>query len=248
MLPHINITLPSFSVFAFIGGFFALLLVYSRREKFGVKPFDLLKLVILCAIGAFLGAKALFILTRIPWLVTNFSAGNLIFLIMRSGIVYYGGLFGALLAVKIFAKFCRYDETATYRMVVPAIPLFHGFGRIGCFLAGCCFGSALDAPFVFYALRLRRIPVQAFEAVFCFVVFILLIIIEKKRHEWDLLKIYLLSYAVFRFCIEFFRGDNLRGIFLLSTSQWISLAIVVYYAIRWFRNRRRAESMEGENP
>jgi len=239
MLPLITITVPSFSVLAFTGGFFAFILVYFRAKKLSVRLIDLLKLFALSAICAYVGATFVFMLTRIPWLVTHFSFRNLLYLITRSGIVFYGGLFGVLLAAKLFARFCRYDEAATYRMIVPAIPLFHAFGRIGCLLGGCCFGRVLATVIEFDGVLFTRMPVQAFEAAFCFLLFSSLMIIEKKRREWDLLRTYMLSYAAFRFAIEFLRGDNLRGVYILSTSQWISLAIIAYYIFKWVRNRRR---------
>lgn len=65
-----------------------------------------------------------------------------------------------------------------------------------------------------HVLRLIRLPVQIFEAVFEFVLFAVLLVDEKRRPQTDILKVYLLAYAVFRFAIEFFRGDVVRGIFL----------------------------------
>ena len=65
------------------------------------------------------------------------------------------------------------------------------------------------------------------------VIFILLLIIERKNKSADLLQIYLMMYAVVRFLDEFLRGDEIRGIFLgVSTAQWISLFIVIFYVIR----------------
>lgn len=86
---------------------------------------------------------------------------------------------------------------------------------------------------------LERVPVQIFEAAFEFVLFAVLLVLEKKRPHVDTLKTYLLSYAAFRFAIEFFRGDVVGGIFLgLSTAQWVSLSIAVYYLLRRVRKQR----------
>jgi phosphatidylglycerol:prolipoprotein diacylglycerol transferase len=241
MLPYIYIILPSFVVFAFIGGFVALLFIYSRIDKFGVKFTDLLKVFVICAVAAFVGGKALFVLTMIPWLVVNFSMSNLLLLILQSGFVFYGGLFGVLLTLKVYTKFSKYEELAVYRMIAPAIPLFHAFGRIGCFFAGCCYGKELNTPIkIRHMIQMERFPVQAIESLFEFVLFVVMILIDRKKKHTDLLKIYLLSYAVFRFMNEFFRGDEVRGIYMgLSTAQWISLAIVAYYAVVFMRNSCR---------
>jgi phosphatidylglycerol:prolipoprotein diacylglycerol transferase len=132
-------------------------------------------------------------------------------------------------------------ELAVFNVIAPAIPLFHGFGRIGCLLAGCCYGKELNAPIeILHMIHVERFPVQAIESLFEFVLFVVMLFIDRKKNHTDLLKIYLLSYAVFRFVNEFFRGDEVRGIYMgLSTAQWISLAIVAYYVVAFMRNRCR---------
>jgi len=229
MFPFISVTLPSFSVLAFTGGLFAVLFVYFRRVKFGFSAIEFLSLIIFCFIGLVIGAKLLYIISRASWLTSNFTVSVLMRLVFRGGIVFYGGLFGLLFAVEIYAKIKRMDASSIYRMIVPAIPLFHGFGRIGCFLGGCCFGRALEIPVEVGYIYLNRIPVQLFESAFCFVLFAVLLIVEKKRSNCNTLRLYLVSYAIFRFLVEFLRADMVRGVYLLSTSQWISLAIIAYY-------------------
>ena len=87
---------------------------------------------------------------------------------------------------------------------------------------------------------MNRVPTQLIESVSEFSLFIILLIIERKKNDTDLLRIYLVAYAVIRFINEFFRGDEIRGVFLgLSTSQWISLMILVYYAFCAITNERK---------
>lgn len=241
MGPYIQLVLPSYTIMAFIGGLFALLFTYFRIDKFGVLFTDYIKILLVCIVGGFIGGKALFILTQIPWLIMNFSVNNMLHLIIHSGIVFYGGLFGVLLALKIYIKFSQYEVSTIYRMIAPAIPLFHGFGRIGCLFAGCCYGRALSEPIVlFNAIHIDRIPTQLFEVMFEFMLFAAILVVGRKHKEVDLLRMYLLSYAVFRFANEFFRGDKIRGVFLLSTSQWISVTIMAYYVMKWLRKPKTA--------
>lgn len=124
-------------------------------------------------------------------------------------------------------------------MAVPAIPLFHCFGRIGCFLAGCCYGKVLSSPVVFAGiLEFRRIPVQLFEALFEIVLFAVLLLVGRKKMGSHLLGVYLTTYAVFRFINEFFRGDEVRGSYFgCSTAQWISMGILLYYVLKAVRFR-----------
>ncbi len=230
MCPYIYITLPSYGVMAFVGGFAVLMVIYLRIERFQV-PFEtFLKLFFASGIGGFLGSKVLFAITQIPKLITDFSFENMLLLIPQSGFVFYGGLFGVLCTIKICTRGNGVMREQIYRMMAPAIPLFHGFGRIGCMMAGCCYGKRLkSAVLVFGVFELERIPVQIIEAVYEF--FLCAVILMAEKYEKvDGLKLYLIAYGIFRFIIEFFRGDPVRGIFFgLSTAQWISLFILGYY-------------------
>lgn len=78
MCPYIQITLPSYGVLAFIGGFIALLFIYLRLDRFQVAFTQLLKIFALCLIGCVLGSKILYAVTQIPWLVEHFSFENLL--------------------------------------------------------------------------------------------------------------------------------------------------------------------------
>jgi len=247
MFPYISVTLPSFTVFGFAGGIITLFFIYIRMYKNGYGFRRFLLLAVLGFIGAAVGAKLLFMISRLPWLFSDFSFPRLLRLIFQGGIVFYGGLFGVLIGAKVFALISKTDASSVYRIIVPAIPLFHGFGRIGCFLAGCCHGMALQNPVIIGPFHFTRIPVQLFESVFCFLLFPVLLVIEKKRSHCNTLRLYLISYAIFRLILEFFRGDSIRGVYLLSTSQWISLAIIAYFIIKWsvgnFRRKKGVKQL-----
>ena len=233
MYPYIHIILPSYLVMALIGGFFALTFMYLRIEKFQMDFSTFLKMIIACLAGGYAGAKLLYSFTQIPWLFENFSLKNLIMLIPRSGLVFYGGLFGVIFTLLYITRKSPDLRKSAFSVCVPAMPLFHAFGRIGCFLTGCCYGKELSHPIRLGVLILNRVPTQLIESFSEFSLFIILLIIERKKSDTDLFRIYLVAYAVIRFINEFFRGDEIRGVFLgLSTSQWISLMILVYYAIQ----------------
>lgn len=122
-------------------------------------------------------------------------------------------------------------------MIAPAIPLFHAFGRIGCFLAGCCYGFELSDPIVIASdFVITHFPVQLVESLFNILLFIVLNIVQRYRPNTRILYVYMLSYAVFRFIIEFFRGDVTRGLFFgISTSQLISAIIIVVCVITLYK-------------
>ena len=96
-------------------------------------------------------------------------------------------------------------------------------------MSGCCYGKDLSTPIhIAGDVYLTQIPVQLIESLFEFILFAVILALEKKATGISLLTVYLLCYAVFRYIIEFFRGDVIRGLFFgLSTSQWVSIFILI---------------------
>ena len=233
MYPYIYIVLPSYLLMALIGGFVALGWMFIRLEKYQIEFSCFLKWVLFSAVGGFIGSKLLFAVTRIPWLVNNFSVKNLLLLIPQSGLVFYGGLFGVIFTLMWITRNNPDLRERVFRLAAPAMPLFHTFGRIGCFLTDCCYGKELETPISIGAIEITRIPVQLIEALVELVLFIILVIVDKTSKNVNLLKIYLMTYAVIRFFDEFLRGDTVRGIYFgMSTAQWISILIILVYVIK----------------
>ncbi len=143
------------------------------------------------------------------------------------GMTFYGGLFGGVIAFFLLYFFYFKKQYGPYLqrvfIIAPScITLAHTFGRIGCFLAGCCYGKQSDAWFAlkFVTTNTKVIPTQLFEAIFLAILTILFIVLALKDFKYSLV-IYCLSYSIFRFIIEFYRDDPRGGFFLsLSPSQW----------------------------
>ena len=149
------------------------------------------------------------------------------------GFVFYGGLVSGLAAVVALMRILRLPFDDYAREMLPALPLAHAVGRIGCFLAGCCYGIETDSfPGVRYPADhvtggARLFPVPLLEAAILAGIFFALCSLPRKR-GLSPLRLYVFLYAPARFLLEFLRGDAIRGAFLgLSTSQWISAALFV---------------------
>lgn len=228
-----SFSLPAYSVFACIGLLFMMLFLYAKTQQIGISFPRFLLLVGAMAMGVGIGSKALFALTQIPEFLKEPTLRNLGKIIWTSGFVFYGGLFGAILAVKFYAKVFRLNGRSFLDQIAPVFPLFHFWGRIGCFFAGCCYGKPADWGIAMQQTPdVPRIPIQLIEAGCLLVIFAGLLLLQHRKGHAFALRIYLISYAVCRFALEFFRGDELRGIWLgLSTSQWISLAIILYFTL-----------------
>lgn len=231
MYPYIHIVLPSYGTFAVLGGIAVMIFLFFRIDKYNIYFSDFLKMFALCIVYGVIGSRIVFVISRIPWIISNFSLKALISTVLGGGFVFYGGLFGVLFGIYRYSKKHNYDLQKINNMVVPAIPLFHLFGRIGCFFAGCCYGYKLPSAIsLFSIVTIDRFPTQIIESIYNLILFFIIISGQRKKENLNWLKIYLISYAVFRFIIEFTRGDAIRGFFLgTSTSQIISVCIVVCY-------------------
>lgn len=156
----------------------------------------------------------------------------------QGGLVFLGGLIGAIIGMYIFLKKNKQlDPLRTIDIFAIGMPILQMFGRVGCFFAGCCYGKVCyDSQFsiIFPDTGLAPagvplVPTQLFGVIGNFILIMILLIYNRKpRKKGTTLGIYLTLYAIGRFIIEFFRGDEIRGIYFgLSTSQWISVPILL---------------------
>lgn len=229
MLPIITISIPSYLILATIGAVFSSLFLFFRSDKFNISFKSLVIYIIVGFLCSIVGSRILFVITIIPSLIKNFTIDKLVFYIFNGGLVFYGGLIGIILGMYVCSKIRKDDTLNLFNFAAPAFPLFHVFGRIGCFLAGCCYG--VESTFGFSmssSPEIIRFPVQLFEALANLLIFISLIVLPKYKKINNLMIVYLLEYGVCRFILEFFRGDTERGIWgFLSTSQIISICIII---------------------
>ena len=247
MYPYIQLTLPSYAVLAAIGVFFVLVFLFFRTDTYGVKFSDFLIMFLVCAIFGAIGSRVVYVISRIPWLIANLSIENVLNTVLGGGFVYYGGLFGVLLGILVYCKLLKLDAAPVYNMVAPAIPLFHIFGRIGCFMAGCCYSFTLSTSFVIGGIVIDHFPTQLIESGFNVLLFLAIWLLQKKFKGARWMRIYLICYGVFRFIIEFTRGDTVRGFFFgMSTSQLISLFVLIGCIASFFIKKKQAPAIEAE--
>ncbi len=244
MYPIIHLgplTVPSYGTMILIGLIIGIFFAAYSACRYQVQKIDIVLSTILASAGMIAGAKILYMITVIPNLSSHFDYVKThipeTISYLFGGYVFYGGLIGALLMYLFFCRRMEYDFLRFTNIIAPVIPLVHGFGRIGCFLGGCCYGIEYSGPlavtyphndYVEGLGSVSRFPVQLLEALINLVLFLFLFFYAKKpRKDGSLLGIYLICYSVIRFSLEFLRGDVERGILLgISTSQWISLFLI----------------------
>lgn len=242
MQPFISIAgheIPAYGLMVVIGSLVSFAVVLLRCGRKRVSVDDQLYFIAFILVFTLLGAKVLYQLQNLSQLWeyadTIFASWSSFMNYLGGGFVFYGGLIGGCVGAVCYAKFFRVYALPVAENFVFVIPLFHCFGRIGCFLAGCCYGVAYDGPFsVTYTHALGApsgvafFPVQLVEAGLNLLVFFLLLWMDRKDRKplWNF-GVYAAAYGVERFLLEFLRGDQVRGVWILSTSQWISLLIVI---------------------
>ena len=227
----------------------------GRRHKILIE--DIIFGELFSLLGAFIGAHILYALTNADKLA------NAVYIFFKEkrelgylfgqigvyagGMVFYGGLIMGLLFGMLYCKFRKIKLGVFADCFAVAIPLFHAFGRIGCFLSGCCYGIESKLGFtateaiVQSCNHINRFPVQLLESFLNIVIFVILLVLFRKGIiTGRLMPLYLIMYPVVRFFDEFLRGDEYRGMLLgLSTSQWISVIICAAAVIILVKNKRK---------
>ncbi len=184
-------------------------------------------------VGGILGAKLLYIITDIKNIIANPS----ILLDFGNGLVVYGGLVLGVLCVIAYCKVKKVYIPQWFDVLIPSVPLGQAFGRLGCFLSGCCYGAETDGPFYivfnhsdFAPNNVHLYPTQLMSSAANFIHFLLLMFVMPRicKRPGQVVSSYMIFYSIGRFVIEIFRGDAERGsIGPFSTSQFISLFILL---------------------
>lgn len=243
MYPIINFfgfNFYTYSLMAIVGFMAVIIFCRIRCRQTGIDFENTLYMIVFALLGLVIFAILLYWLTRIkdiihlfPYIFTDFSYfRNQIGI----GLVFYGGLIGAFIGCIAYGKLMYKDIRAMLQMTVPCIPLFHFFGRLGCFCAGCCHGIeneqfGIEYTNSFSSLNgIPYLPIQLYEAAGNLVIFLVLVFRNRKSQScYEAIGIYTVSYGIMRFILEFFRGDTIRGhLGSLSTSQWLSLILIPF--------------------
>ena len=271
MFPNIvigSVKIPMYTLMLVVGGIAFLLVTYAlmyRREK--VKDHTFIRVLIVSIPGAIVLYLSAFFFNS---LFHSIEAGKL----EIGGITWLGGVIGAfpfmIFLIHKFVPAAKGNALTYFSLMVPGIVIAHGLGRLGCVFAGCCYGGVTDSifgvsfPAGSHAAHqypggpnggsLPLLPTQLFEAVFELVLFVVMIATYKKTRKYNI-EIYCITYGVFRFVMEFLRGDERGGTgFFLTPSQlicvilWIAAVLLILFRNRVIFNKlyRKCEVWQNE--
>ncbi len=255
-----GITIYSYGVMVALAFLIGVLWVSRESRRVGLDSARAVDLGFYVIVAAIVGSRILHIAIS-EW--DRFIANPLIFFkIWEGGLVFYGGLIAAVAIGIWYMRRHRMPFLLTSDVFSPGIALGHAIGRIGCFLAGCCYGRVMDGhawysitfphnPHTFAPQGMPLYPTQLMEASGELINFAVLFVLRYfKRFDGQIFATYLMIYAIVRVIVEYFRGDVERGLLIepwLSTSSLISIfmfaAGVALYIKCWPR-RRRSRSKE----
>lgn len=226
-----NIKIYSYGLLIAIGILVAGWMFLKRGKEKGYDEDKLLNMMIITIIMGILGGKLLFILTNLKDIIVRPS----ILLNFGEGFVIYGAIIMGALTVLLYCRKNKWNTLELLDSIVPGLAMAQGFGRIGCFLAGCCYGSEtesfLGVKFPIDSLAPSDVhihPTQVYSSIFDFALAALLIFYLKKNpKDGRTASIYIIIYSIGRFFVEFLRNDERGSIAFLSTSQFISIFTLI---------------------
>ena len=236
------VTVHTYGFMMAVGVAFALWFLFVQAKKQGLNGTKIVDMAFYTIIISLVGAKVVL-------LIGNFSyyshyPGELLSL-ARSGGVFQGGLAAGFLFALWYLHKHKIPTWKTGDIFAPALALGHAFGRIGCFAAGCCYGTACDSFLGIkfhseYAHGLTGVPlethlhpVQLYESLLNFLnFFVLFLILKKKKFHGQVFSFYIINYSFIRYFTEFYRGDHPDKVYLFqSSSPYLSISYPQVFCI-----------------
>lgn len=239
-----GLTIHGYGLMIGIGILCCVFLGIYRAKKASMNAEAVVDIALIGIICGFAGAKLLYIIVEFRRFVKDPLE-----VVGTEGFVVYGGIMAGVLSAIVYCRRKNLVFMDYFNLVAPCIALAQGFGRIGCFLAGCCYGretdSFLGVQFPQGSLApsgVKLLPTQLFSSAGDFLIVLVLLIYDKKKPKsGNTGALYLLLYGVGRFVIECFRADERGAVGILSTSQLISVFVTAAAVFLLFRKKHKDE-------
>jgi phosphatidylglycerol:prolipoprotein diacylglycerol transferase len=243
-----SFTFFTYGFFIALGALLGALYMWRQGKRRYGMTFDQANTLFLVLIFAGVAGGKIFLAFENP----SFYFAHFSELLAKNGFVFYGSLLTAIPVMLWYFKKHNLPVAGMLDVMAIVTCIVHGFGRIGCFNAGCCYGkpttSSMGVVFTDQTcqapLNVSLHPTQLYEATAIFLILLMLIIIERnKKFDGQVFISYLIFYAIVRSVIEIFRGDLERGFVIdevLSTSQFISLFVIAAATYFYVKLRRKA--------
>lgn len=229
----------------FLAGYFTAL---RRAPKAKLLPDHVSDVFTWIIVGSIIGARILYV---VSYWDDSFAGKPVwhVFKIWEGGLVFFGGLIGGTLSTIFYCKLKKISVLSMGDVLAPSISLGHGFGRIACLMAGCCYGKECDLPWAIQFPEGHQThphsvhPVQIYESILNFTLFAILFwLFSRRKFSGQVLGFYCIGYAVIRFTVEFFRGDYPHYTAGVFTQAHLISVLLVALGVWIFYLGRRASS------
>jgi phosphatidylglycerol:prolipoprotein diacylglycerol transferase len=240
-----SFTIHGYGLMIGLGVLFGFWMAFSRAKKRGLDSDMIFNIGLQGLVYGLLGAKLLYLIIDYKSVLDNPWS-----VISGGGFVVFGGIISGTLAAFLYCRKKNLVFLDYFDLLIPSVALAQAFGRIGCFLAGCCYGAETSAWYGITFLHsdfapnnVKLIPTQILMSVGDFlIVLILLWFARKRRKPGQIGGLYLCIYSVGRFAIEFIRNDYRGTIGFLSVSQFIGVftfALGIFLMVKIFKEKKK---------
>ena len=233
MVNMINTKIPLYGILVVSGILSGLYIMYKNVKTLNYKKEENYGLILYILLGTLFGAKYFTLLTNF-----NKFKDNIDF--KKIGLSSYGAIIGILILLIIFAKQYKKNFKDLINNILPAIPLMYGISKIGCFLAGCCYGIKYNGPLSItykYSLsapkNISLLPIQIIETITFILIY--LYISKKKKENKNIIGITLLLCGLSKFLLDYLRMNHIDKI--LTVNQIVSIPFIIIGLILYFKEK-----------
>ena len=233
MLPDLfsigPVTVHTYGLCIAIGFIIGAFVTVKLGEKYGMTSQQVMDMGFVMVLWGLIGTRIAYVLMNISYYRYNLLD---MFKVWQGGLVFSGGLIAVLLVLGWYIIRYNYSFWQLGDLWAPAGAIGQGIGRIGCFMAGCCYGKPTDRiwgvtfshPKSLAPLNIPLHPTQLYAAFSGMLIFMILLILHKKKSfNGQVFLWFLILHSTSRLLIERFRGDN-RGIII--GSEWTITQVV----------------------
>lgn len=226
----INTKIPLYGILVVSGILSGLYIIYKNIKTLNYKKEENYGLILYILLGTLFGAKYFTLLTNFNKYKNNIDFNKI-------GLSSYGAAIGIIILLIIFAKQYKKNFKELINNILPAIPLMYGISKIGCFLAGCCYGIKYNGPLSItykYSLsapkNISLLPIQIIETITFILIY--LYTSKKKKENKNIIGITLLLCGLSKFLLDYLRMNHINKI--LTVNQIVSIPFIIIGLILYF--------------
>jgi phosphatidylglycerol:prolipoprotein diacylglycerol transferase len=242
------LTIHTYGFFVALGFAAGIWTAVKVGKRQGVPSQQVMDMAFLMIVWAIIGSRLFYVFINFSYFKEHILD---IIKVWQGGLVFSGGLVATAIAMIWYLRSRRFSFLSTGDLWAPSLALGQGIGRIGCFMAGCCYGRPTGSswgvlftnPKSLAPLNIRLYPTQLFEAFSLFAIFLVLIFLHgKRKFEGQIFLWYLILHSTARLFVERLRGDE-RGLIpgtAMTATQFVALLILLGSVVTLLVIRSRA--------